>query len=930
MDLRKALAAIPYTTAAAAPDAAPSPWILAAAVLAQFDPATLNSAVGRLKPTRPEMTDLLEASSDAFGGVAGRRLRRLRGPVRRRALAHLGTADAMRQALALNPVPDLPVQAGFLALLDGPDIWRPLVEGDDPVALSGVFEALDWIVGVLPDLPPADLVRGRLARARLLQPMRRLVGDHFAGREEVLAQLVHHLHDGPADEVLMLQGPGGVGKSTVLAKFILDQLDHDPEPPTVILLNLDNPELVIDDPFTLIQEAGRQLRAQHPDMNPALDEQASLIASLQRRSRGTASLESLSGQGVSWSEITRIADATVAMVPGTKPILLVIDTFEEAQFTGPSAVGRLMQLVDSLKAGNARLRVVLAGRVAEPGRRETTLTIDALDVGSARSVLEKSSGLGPLPDAVVDEIYRITEGNPLSTHLAGRVLAAEGLGAFETPDLRAALIGRIRSEQVQSRLYGRVLWHIHDPRIRKLAYPGLAVRRITVDVLMQVLAGPCDIEIPDHAAAFLLMDDFAAEVSLVERDPQDGALRHRADVRRVMLNDLRRDRADTVAEIDRLAILYWQGQPGLVARAEEIYHRLAAGEEAWRVDPRWEAGIEPLLSTAINELPPAGRVYLSNRLNLDLTPELVAEADQAGWEQNVERTARGLLRDDLPELALQMMSHRDQRLPGSKLYLAEAEALQAIDQSRLALGVIARGSRSAEDAGERSQAVLLRLLAVLIHEREGRLAKAAEQAVAAVTLAAAIENPLLQLRTLSALLRLNRKMRHPGGPPAETLAARAARLIAEIGLNALFETPGLLRELAAEIGPRVDGLVDTAVQVTGAYVQVPDRLIQHLPRHLLDPLLRRDPTLVMWMQRTVQLVQPRMDASMLLRSAVLAAQRLATERLVSDLLAAEIDMSVGRPPSLRMLARRKPWREVTPARVGTVWPALHPGRRTKG
>jgi hypothetical protein len=916
MDLRKALAAIPFsgdTAVPEPPEPVVSPWLVAAAVLAQFDPAALNSTAGILKPTLPEMTELLEASVETFGGGSGRRLRKLRPPVRRRVLASLGTAEAMRAALALNEVPDLPVQAGFAALLDGPADWQAVLDRDDPFGLAGLAEALEWVDGILPGLPPAEEVRRRLTRARLLQPMRKLVGEHFAGREDVLAQLAHHLYSGVADEVLMLQGPGGVGKSTVLAKFILDQLEDDPEPPTVILLNLDNPELVIDDPFTLIQEAGRQLRVQHPETSAALDDQGRLIASLQRRSRGTASLESLSGQHVAWEEITRIAAETMALVPGTKPILMVIDTFEEAQFTGPSAVERLMQLINSLKAGNQRLRVVLAGRVEAPVPRERTLSIGALDPGSARAVLEKSSGISPLPDVVFQAIFEITEGNPLSTHLAGRILAAEGITAFAEPGLQASLLGRIRSEQVQGRLYGRVLWHIHDPDVRKLAYPGLAVRRITVDVLMQVLSGPCDVAVPDIATAHALLDEFAAEVSLVYRDPQDGALKHRADVRRVMLDDLRRDRAETVAEIDRLAILYWQSQPGPVARAEEIYHRLAAGEEPYLVDARWEPGIEPMLSTAIGELPASGKVYLLNRLNLDLTPDLVAEADQTSWEQNVERTARGQLRDAFPETALEILAQRDERLPGSPLYLTEAEALQAIGQGSLALEVIERGSRLAEAAGERSQVVLLQLLAELIHERAGKLTEAARCVADAVTAAGLIENPQLRLRTLSAALRLNRKFLHVGGPPPEELATRAVGLIRDIGLNALFDTPGLLRELAAELGPRVPGLIDTAIEVTGTFVAVPDHVLRNLPRHLLDPVLRDSRALVIWMERLLESVGPQTDARRLLYSAVVPVQRLAAERLVADLLAAEIDISVGRPPSQRMQNRRKPWRDVTPA-----------------
>ena len=175
-----------------------------------------------------------------------------------------------------------------------------------------------------------------------------------------MAEIATHLNLAPEGSVLMLQGPGGVGKSTVLAKFILDAVEKSPCPPTVMVLNLDDPQLGIDDPFTLLQEAGRQLRIQHPDLNPRLDEMRGYIASLQRRSRSMEVFESVSGGTVEWSAVTQIAREIMALIPGQQPVLLVIDTFEEAQTTGPSAVNRLLQLVESLRSGNPRLSVVIA------------------------------------------------------------------------------------------------------------------------------------------------------------------------------------------------------------------------------------------------------------------------------------------------------------------------------------------------------------------------------------------------------------------------------------------------------------------------------------------------------------------------------------------------------------------------------------------
>ncbi len=59
---------------------------------------------------------------------------------------------------------------------------------------------------------------------------------------------------------LAIIGPGGVGKSSLLARAVLAASDR-PNPPVVVYLTFDRPELRADHPLTLIAEATRQLSA---------------------------------------------------------------------------------------------------------------------------------------------------------------------------------------------------------------------------------------------------------------------------------------------------------------------------------------------------------------------------------------------------------------------------------------------------------------------------------------------------------------------------------------------------------------------------------------------------------------------------------------------------------------------------------------------
>lgn len=918
MDLRQALSTMPFG-AVPDPEACPAEaWIEAAAVLTHFEPLTLNSVRGLLSPVSPGMAELLDASTPSR---ASRQARRLRHSVRRQVLARLGGAAAMRGLLALNPPPDHPTQRALAALLAGPDAVAPLLASDDPVELAALGEALGWVEGLLPDLPDPVHVNERLSRARLLMPLRQLVGGHFAGREDVLAEIAAHLQLAPDGTVLMLQGPGGVGKSTVLAKFILDAIETDPAPPTVILLNLDNPQMVLDDPFTLLQEAGRQLRIQHPELNGPLDAMRDYITSLQRRSRSVAALESLGGGSVEWGAVGSIAREVVGMVPGDRPVLLVIDTFEEAQTTGPSAVSRLMQFVDSLKSGNPRLSVIIAGRADEATAPRHTLTLGALDPVAARAVLEKVAGLGPLPDALADEVFAVAQGNPLSTHLAGRILAAEGVDIFRRDRDLGRLIGQIRTEKVQAQLYGRVLGHIRYPEIRKLAYPGLVLRRISADVLRHVLAEPCGVPIPDDDEAARLFDLFAAEVALAEPEPATGALRYREDVRQVILADLRADQPELADRIDRAAIAYYRTQQGTLARAEEIYHLLARDAAPAEVDSRWEDGIEPWLLRSVDELPPRAQVYAANRLHLDLRPDLQDAADQRAWEVNAEQTARAMLRDDMPDEALSVLNQRATRLPGSALYLTEGEALTMLGQHDSALSVIARGMVGAEQAGDRLLLVNLRLLECLIHENLGAPDRAGIAVAEALRVAGLTRNELARLRALAALLRLHRTGHPAPGPDPAALVAEAEEIVASLGISALFDAPGLLRELAAELGMRDPQLLATALRVTGAFIVLPDDLRgDHGPGSAAA--LTSDARAQSVLGDMPLPGEGMVNALSLITSAHDADHRYALIALATDMLAAELDARRGGLPPAESRMQRKPWRESPLPPDETGWTEL--------
>src|SRR5262249_54021542 len=158
----------------------------------------------------------------------------------------------------------------------------------------------------------------------------------------------------------------------------------------------------------------------------------------------------------------------------------------------------------------------------------------------------------------------------------------------------------------------RLLDHIKDPRVRAVAHPGLVVRRITPDVIRDVLAGPCGIAPMTQLDAAEVFDALRREATLCEPSPDgDGALVHRADVRALMLPGIQRDAPATTRHIHEAAVAYYAAEAYLaalpasdhVARREELYHRLMLGQGSADLDRRWDPRAGQELAVAVDELP---------------------------------------------------------------------------------------------------------------------------------------------------------------------------------------------------------------------------------------------------------------------------------------------------------------------------------------
>ncbi|MBI2689355.1 MAG: hypothetical protein HYX27_23870 [Acidobacteria bacterium] len=725
------------------------PYLAAAAVQVDFDPARLNP-YGTPGPGQTSAS--LTPVSQVIVRDGARRWS-LRNDTRRALLRALAATGSITGALDANPasVANSPQQ-----------IYSSIIRGQwdyaffsTPEQLAAALQATQWLDGLLTAVPdPAELAR-RLSRARFLAPFEGLARDGFVGREvelQVLNDFAGIRETSSALEnttvifrgwllqpkrgALIVYGMGGVGKSSLIARFILIQegarLAFRQFP--IVYIDFDNSAYSLIRSETLCMEAARQLAMQYPAAavlyqemvagdtadNPApdtpLDSERANIADFQQSLRFWEN----------WFP-RLIAAVNGPNASDPPPFLLAFDTFEEVVTRNRLAISQIFRLVDLLQSIYPALRPVICGRALDQSFGEDMakafqrLEIKEFDQGAATSYLLKQ---GVAPPDVAAALARQLGGSPLSLKLAAQAFrrgeSADARTGFANLQTRSWLIFSANETVVQGQLYQRILGHIANPELRKLAHPGLVLRRLTPDLIRFVLAGPCRLNFPTDPqaqddAAQGLFTELRKEFSLVESRGA-GAVRPNNDLRRVMLALIERERPAQVEKIHGGAVDYYLQHGGTPEdRAEEIYHRLKLGQDRHQVfTERWmqEAGV--FLEDAIPEFPAAVQLTLASYTGLKLPNEtqLARDASLEDWERITERKIQEGIASNQPyEALLVFLDERVERSPRSPLFHAAAQLHIAHNQPALAISELLRGIESMSVAGDkRAVFTLLHLL----------------------------------------------------------------------------------------------------------------------------------------------------------------------------------------------------------------------------
>jgi hypothetical protein len=650
------------------------------------------------------------------GGEAGKKFT-LSLTLRQAALRELGTREAMTSALSHNP---------SRPLTDMQVLWEQyLASGTLPVLeslgfqeLTRVCQLLSWLNGIDQNLPSLEHAERRLRRRSVYTSFEHLVASNFTGRSKELKMLRDHIGALPPAKglsaalmqlrdwsglspkpILMLHGVGGIGKSALIGRLLWEHAEVDNEARfPFAYLAFDQPWLRVDTPHTMLAEAATQLEMQYAQHSQAFsffrdgvlrfrDSRGALY-----RGRAPMATRGLQGsQSNEFDEELFVEFAKLLRAIGARqvegrtvyaPVVLVFDTFEEVQYRDREVLSRFWRMLDLIQDHYSQLRAIICGRAAAsslpmraPKMREELLA--ELGPVDRVSLLQR---LGVLDTQTATAVAEQVGGNPLTLRLAADVVlkeeAAIGARGIDNIVTRRLLFFQLDERLIQGQLYRRVLNHIHDERVRRLAHPGMVLRRIDPEVILNVLAPVCMPELTSPSEAAEIFEALRRENTLVLADTRDDALVYRSDIRSALLRLLERDRFDEVRRLRRAAVQHYQELDGDIARGEEMFHRLALGEdEPWQLDQRWDDSARAALASSLDEFSDPMKAWLASRMSIEVPRSVFANADLAQWERNITRKVQLAISDVQLELARELLNERKDRSAASPLFALEAKLL---------------------------------------------------------------------------------------------------------------------------------------------------------------------------------------------------------------------------------------------------------------
>lgn len=832
-------------------DAAVSEWFRGGELLGRWlvDHPQANEAERRT--ARRTVLAVQQAAKIAVD-VDGANALRLPVALRAKVLEQIGAVKAIwhlerRSKAALTSADNL-----LLTLLARESVQLNLQDRNQLVALA-TLAPLAKAAGA----PPAFDVETLPARIKELDLQEAIGGPdlhRFVGREKELKAL-RRLWRGKRDVLVGIVGPGGIGKSLLVSRFVSDLLEEeDIKPAAVFHIDFDRRDLQGARELSILAEFGRQA---HLWVAPKDAHELAEMAQSAKLSNFDSNSKGRSSDHEAARELSQTLSAALkraARKSGAPRIVVFADSaervigFDDTAVRAPWTAGR------ALRKRGIGVFMIYGSRALPPDclpeKPNTVLPLTQLSVAAASSYLTAELARAGLPAAAntVSSVLKAVGRSPLALRLASSILAKEG-GQYQPKDWPNLLT--TSSERIQAALYDRVLKRINDPNVRRIAFPGLLVRRLTVAVIEHVLAGPCGLNL-NLTPANNLLYLARRELQLFthdKSDPDPEAIWHRPDVRAMMLADLSAKVPDEVAlQINRNAVDYYATQTDNVSRVEELYHRLRLGESAETIEMRWTADAGARLQSAIGELPPHARRFVRRKLGAASVSDAAVEAKGlVGAPDDVSLDAAYA---DLRGVAARMVQDGEDPLPlliRQNLDRLDGPAGDILADVFLRQGRIAElldGARQLRSTGAGSATARCGVFATAASALEG-LGRLSESHVfwasaRSVSAASSFSGRLAELGAQIGLMRVARKVANQAGyVPDAPEVLRAVALVKALESD-IYNRRVTIREVVAELtDPRIWDLSNDR-EMLQDLAQMALRGRDAFPSALSDPVRARE------------------------------------------------------------------------------------------
>jgi cellulose synthase operon protein C len=713
-------------------------------------------------------------------------------------------------------------------LLASLNVWRWMTEA---VARAGLTSEVEVE-------PTRDLIESRLELLDVTRAVRRLAGAGCIGREAELARLHDYRSETPgaqglADQpAMVLYGIGGVGKSTLVARFVMDLYEEAQrgERRAWAYLDLDRPTLASCEPEVVLADIVRQVGAQFPEQRRLLERGEDV---LRQRVKG-AGLESADAVISYREQASDFAWAMQSITDGS--LVVVLDTFEQLEHNRPEQGQELYGLFATLASELPAFRLIVSGRgpaapFVEPSRPDRRLHMLALPDDAALALLRffvereadvAARGKPALDDDLGREVIRLVGGIPLTVRLAARILVREGPSAIADAAARGAALHRVRSEFVRGFLYQRILDHVvaPDPQdtedLRRVARASIVLRRMTVELIERVLLPAIDPR--PSLSPSEIFDALGSEVAFAEREGE--VLRVREELRGPALAALKFDDAQLVERVHELAVAYYAKAPDdETAPLELAYHRLAKGDPATDLDDTTLRRLEP----SIADLPQSSALLIHRTLR---NPAALPESrDHAAWERRVLPEADAAVRMGDLKKARALLAERHERSEGSELHRVESRLEEAEGNLNAATEAARRDWYACVSAGDvrRFAAAAVRLAG--LHERRGAPADAAAAVQEATDAPFLAGYPELRLELLLNRMNILERAGLDTEESRWSLSLDARALMQRSNPRSISANTALVRLLAAALGREEPERLEEAVRRIGlGHEEDPERV----------------------------------------------------------------------------------------------------------